>query len=316
MPPPAVDFANFGRRVLLVGAGFSHNWGGYLAAKVWEDIYGHASVRARPRVRAMMVEEPSFERVLARVRASPFGRDDATAVERAIGDAFERMDITYRDAGRRSVADSTINDFLSRFCSRPVGQGTGFVFSLNQDLLFERIYGTIVNREKLTIPGIQWSSPPPNFPTIDPIPPAATLDPTSGGASLLERRFNLIKLHGSANWRTAGGSATMVMGDHKTATIAASPLLGWYLEIFETVLCAGDVRLMVIGYSWSDDHINSAIVRAVRDYGAQVYFWDIRAPRDMLASVSDGNIILRKGFLGKASGTISSIMPAQPYNPT
>jgi SIR2-like domain len=202
------------------------------------------------------------------------------------------------------VADSTINDFLGRFCS-PVGQGTGFVFSLNQDMLFERIYGTIVIRDKLTTPGIQWLSPPPPFPT----------DPTKGSAPVLERRFNLIKLHGSANWRTSDGSVTMVMGDHKTATIAASPLLAWYLDIFETVLCAGDVHLMVIGYSWSDEHINAAIVRAVRNHRAKIYFWDIRDPRDILGSVSGSDIILRDGFLGKASGTISAVMPAQPFNP-
>jgi hypothetical protein len=57
-------------------------------------------------------------------------------------------------------------------------------------------------------------------------------------------------------------------------------------------------------------------VRAVSDHGLQVYFWDLKDPRDMLAKVLGGDIILRDGFLGKASGTIEAIMPAHPYNPT
>jgi len=60
-----------------------------------------------------MVGETSFDRVLGRVRTSPFGPDDGAAVEAAISDTFQRIDVTYRDAGRRAVADSTINDFLS-----------------------------------------------------------------------------------------------------------------------------------------------------------------------------------------------------------
>jgi hypothetical protein len=97
-------------------------------------------------------------------------------------------------------------------------------------MLFERIYGTIVMRAQLTIPASSGSLRRHVFrPSI--------------------RSPNLIKLHGSANWRVPDGSATMVMGDHKTATIAASPLLAWYIDIFETVLRVGDVHLMVIGYS-------------------------------------------------------------------
>ncbi len=311
-----LDLSAFDKRVLLAGAGFSHNWGGYLATKIWEDIYGHPRVKMRPAIGRLMVGERSFERVLGCVRRSPFETEDAAAVEQAISDTFDRMDSTYRDAGRRAVADSTINDFLSQFCRRQVGQGTGFIFSLNQDLLFERIYGTMVNREKLTIPGIQWISPARLFPTVDAIPLAVISNPMHDEPPQLERRFNLIKLHGSVNWRSSDGSMTMVVGDHKTDFIASSPLLAWYWDIFETVLCAGDVRLMVIGYSWSDDHINSTIVRAVSDHGLQVYFWDLKDPRDMLAKVLGGDIILRDGFLGKASGTIEAIMPAHPYNPT
>jgi hypothetical protein len=127
----------------------------------------------------------------------------------------------------------------------------------------------------------------------------------------LARRF--ASLRSSARWALGQSTAPIVVMPSSARSRSVS--LRRHARLFETVLCAGDVHLMVIGYSWSDEHINAAIVRAVRDHRAKIYFWDIRDPRDMLGSVSGSDIILRDGFLGKASGTISAVMPAQPFNP-
>jgi len=48
--------------------------------------------------------------------------------------------------------------------------------------------------------------------------------------------MNVIKLHGSFNWRSDDGQNLMVVGTDKTAKIAAMPLLTWYAEIFKQVL--------------------------------------------------------------------------------
>ena len=48
MPP---DIRQFNKRVLLTAAGFSRNWGGYLAKEVWEEIFSHPDVQKRPSLR-------------------------------------------------------------------------------------------------------------------------------------------------------------------------------------------------------------------------------------------------------------------------
>src|SRR6202034_1179051 len=141
------------------------------------------------------------------------------------------------------------------------------------------------------------------------IPIATVGDPSATSTGPLHKCFNLIKLHGSANWRSGDGSATMVMGDGKAATITGSPLLTWYAQIFEQVLSAGDVRLMVVGYGWGDEHINAAIARAVEHHGLQVFIWNPADPRQTLPTVPHGQMILDRGLMGVATRHLGEVMP-------
>jgi len=136
---------SFYSRVLLIGAGFSQNWGGLLATEVSGRIMAHQAVQARPRLRELLLHEASFEDALEKVRTGLYEEADAVAMETAIKAAFDSMDEGYKNPAP-PVLSATINDFIAHFCPGPVGIGTGYVFSLNQDLLLERIYGTIVNR--------------------------------------------------------------------------------------------------------------------------------------------------------------------------
>jgi hypothetical protein len=217
---------SFSKRVLLIGAGFSRNWGGLLASEIGGRIMADPAVRARPRLRELLLREPSFEDALEATRTGLFETADAKAMETGIAAVFDAMDASYRNP-TPPVLGATINDFLGRFCPGPVGMGTGYVFSLNQDLLLERIYGTIIDRQRLATPGITWLNPPPPFPAGDyPIPLASVLDPAPNPPQLL-RSFNHIKLHGSINWRSADNSSSMVIGRRKPLSIARLPLIGW-----------------------------------------------------------------------------------------
>jgi SIR2-like domain len=97
-------------------------------------------------------------------------------------------------------------------------------------------------------------------------------DPKTQGR--LQNQMNVIKLHGSFNWRSADGNNVMVVGTDKTAEIAAHPLLNWYADIFREVLSAGDVRLMIVGYGFADEHINAVIAEAVENHGLTVFIWN------------------------------------------
>ncbi len=305
--------ASFSRRVLLVGAGFSRNWGGFLASEVGGRILAHPEVVERTNLRELILREPSFEDALEKTRTGLFETEDAAAMEAAIKTAFDEMDSEYKNP-TPPVLGATINDFIGRFCPGAVGIGTGYVFSLNQDLLFERIYGTQVQTQSLTTPGVRWSARPPHFPAAaEPIPSASPIDPSVDAIQLLQN-FNLIKLHGSVNWRSTDGSEAMVMGRRKPLTIARSPLIGWYHQVFERVLFSGDVRLMVIGYGWGDEHINEPIAEAVRNYGLQVYSWDPSHPRDLLQNMTRRDDILG-GITGVFTRPMTEVMPHTPTNP-
>jgi hypothetical protein len=65
-----MDIGNFSKCVLLTGAGWSRNWGARLAAGVWELLMDDADTAANDRLRALLLEEPSFEVALAKTQAT------------------------------------------------------------------------------------------------------------------------------------------------------------------------------------------------------------------------------------------------------
>jgi hypothetical protein len=82
-----------------------------------------------------------------------------------------------------------------------------------------------------------------------------------------------IKLHGSCNWNdgTSGGRI-LIMGGQKAIDIEQFPIWTWY-HLFREFLLRPDARLMVIGYSFSDRHINAAIGEGV-DRGLKLFIID------------------------------------------
>ena len=304
----------FSKRVLLVGAGFARNWSGMLASEVRESLSSHRAVQERPAINKLLLEETSFEVALEEVRRGKFEDQDQAAIEEAIISAFEQMDGRYRNPNS-PVLGASINDFIGRFCPGPVGTGTGYVFSLNQDLLLERIYGTQVDRQQFTLPGVTWPERRPDGPAgALPIPPATISDLVDINAPHLTNNFNLIKLHGSINWRSSPDFPSMVMGTRKTLMIGNVPLLAWYHEVFEEVLSDGDVRLLVIGYGWADEHVNEAIAAAVKNHGLRVFSWNPTEPVDLLNGRPFGDAI-EKGLMGYATQNLTEVMPPTPQNP-
>jgi hypothetical protein len=304
---------SFSKRVLLIGAGFSRNWGGLMASEVGGRIMAHPAVAALPRLRELILNEPSFEDALEKTRTGLFEAADAEAMETAIKAAFESMDEGYKNPAP-PVLGATINDFIAKFCPGAVGIGTGYVFSLNQDLLLERIYGTIPNRQQLVLPGITWRDRTHPYPMgAYPIPLASVTDPLASEPALL-RNFNHIKLHGSINWRSSDGSSSIVIGRRKPLTIAKTPLLDWYHRVFESVICSGDVRLMVIGYGWADEHVNEPIANAVLHHRLQIYSWNPAHPKALLEDKHRGKDIL-PGIMGFTTRSMTEVMPPTPTSP-
>jgi SIR2-like domain len=150
------------------------------------------------------------------------------------------------------------------------------IFTLNQDTLLERHYlGTVV--------GGKWNAS--QIPGIKPLGnPGTFLSPSDAKIALQQpdpNNFKLspsvqpyIKLHGSCNWNDGpSGGRILIMGGKKAISIDQFQLLAWFHREFRQFLQRPDTRLMVIGYSFGDAHINTAIEEGV-EKGLKLFIID------------------------------------------
>jgi len=94
--------------------------------------------------------------------------------------------------------------------------------------------------------------------------------------------MNYIKLHGSYNWRTGGPSEdVMVLGGAKEVSIARYPILSFYFDVFRSVCLAPGMRLLIVGYSFRDRHVNEIIAQGVRESGLKLFIIDPKPPTQL-----------------------------------
>jgi hypothetical protein len=269
--------------VLLVGAGFSRNWGGWLANEAFEYLLGCPQVDAD--IRALLWSHrktDGFEGALATLQQEHLSKKDSSSEERlrklqdAITLMFGAMDTAFDGINFEFQSDIEylVQSFLVRFDA---------IFTLNQDLLLERHY---LEHNRLSSKR-RWSGW--QIPGMSPITSTADAVPSlrMGIDRIIGKRtpdsppFTLqgslqpyFKLHGSSNWTDASGTQLLVMGGDKGSVIAEYPVLKWYQEQFKDYLARPDTRLMVIGYSFSDLHINEAIRDAVEAGNLRIFIID------------------------------------------
>ena len=267
--------------VLLTGAGFSRNWGGWLANEAFEYLIGSPEIDDH--IRHLLWKHKSmgggFEEALAELQqAYTHSKNDRTRkpladLQAAIVGMFNYMNLAFDgiqfepQKQQNFVKEHLIGTFLARFDA---------IFTLNQDLLLERHYlndpdfwavstPRMVEMERRAnagdkavqhdLPGRLGSHSRPGA--------RASARPTRRICGNSRDAQPYYKLHGSTNW--IGGvdvqPRLLIMGGNKAVEINQYPLLAWYHKQFDEYL-ARSTRLMVIGYSFSDMHINRAILKA------------------------------------------------------
>jgi hypothetical protein len=255
--------------LLLLGAGFSHNWGGWLASEVFEYLLGDPQIKDNSFLRNLLWEHQhtgGFENALEELNQllvrDPRFANDHNSLYAAVRRMFDAMNAGYRGKGlefRKPFGhDHPMRDFLVRFKA---------VFSLNQDTLLEQIY--LADKSNLIdsfawrnwqIPGMALLPAPADKPIY---PEATGLWILSNDHSISATEQPTFKLHGSSNWKTSSDQQMMIIGGGKAQAIARHPVLLWYAEEFKRHLGQPGARLMVIGYSFSDTHINDALQAAI-----------------------------------------------------
>jgi hypothetical protein len=313
----ASDIGLFSKCTILTGAGWTRNWGGQLAGEVWQYLVGNRAIQQRACVRELLVEEGSFEAAAGKLQIAPFNAVDRQTFERTLMDTFVAMDAEVA----RPDHDPWINlykvqDLLFRFWGQRGDRvNAGYFFTLNQDLWPERyLYNQqVMGAAAPALPGLQGRANQRLFEAdLGRYNEAFLMQPVSNGVTPLQLRgaFNVIKLHGSFNWRTPDGRNAMIIGTEKSAQIAAFQLLTEYWQIFRAVLQAGDVRLMVVGYGFRDEHVNAAIADAVENHGLRVFIWDTISNLMEHVRAAPHGVRIWKGVLSTANRSMAEVFPS------
>lgn len=297
--------------LLLIGAGFSHNWGGWLAHRFFDILMSEPAAQADASLRDLLWKhqngggfEAAFEELQIGVLDQPDLQPRLDALETALHAVFARMNHAFfRREGGYEFNNSTgwfIREILVRFDA---------IFSLNQDLLLERAYidgGNIgltgARRwDGAVLPGVRWPHPRP----ADYLPTEwdAARWIVDGPVETPKRMQPVYKLHGSSNWFRPDGSNLLVLGGAKADRIAEAQILAGYFTEFERRLALPDTRLMIIGYGFNDAHINAALVRAAGT-GLKIFFVDPRGA-NAFDHVEDSQRF-RDMFIGASTPALSA----------
>lgn len=92
--------------------------------------------------------------------------------------------------------------------------------------------------------------------------------------SIAHKNQPYFKLHGSSNWYSSSEKQLLIAGGNKEKLIKTHPLLNWYQEKFKEYVSAPNTKLMIIGYSFSDEHINAVLHEAVCNTGLKLFIID------------------------------------------
>jgi hypothetical protein len=269
--------------LLLLGAGYSHNWGGWLANRFFDILMSEPAVQGDAGLRDLLWKHRNaggFEAALEELQLGVLDQTDLQprldGLETALRAVFARMNgAFFRREGGYEFNNATgwfIREMLVSFDA---------IFSLNQDLLLERAYindGNIgltgARRwDGAVLPGVRWPHPRP----ADYLPTEwdAARWIVDGPVETPKRMQPVYKLHGSSSWFRPDGSNLLVLGGAKADRIAEAQILAEYFTEFEHRLALAETRIMIIGYGFNDAHINAALVAAA-DTGLKMFIVDPR----------------------------------------
>ncbi len=272
--------------ILLTGAGFSYNWGGWLASEAFEYLLGAPELDDYCRDLLWAHKDTGgFEKSLSVLQTgnpNPAEGSPLRQLEAAIRAMFGAMNRGFFRTGFEleftrppETGANSVAEFLARFDA---------IFTLNQDLLLEIGYcqraGPIPQALNprwtgLEFPGMQTRVQP------TPLSPAGawvgSRCPTPGVQSVAPANAStqpIYKLHGSSNWVDETGNHLLVMGGDKPSSIKGSKVLSLYMQEFERRLREPDAHVMIIGYGFRDDHINTALRTAAEARSLKAFIID------------------------------------------
>jgi len=232
-------------------------------------IQEHQAIKGIPRIKDLLAQEENFETAYTIVIDNPkFTPKEIEAFRVALEDTYTMME---EQICRCHTQSTTMH--LSRLgplvhtISKYSGSERAFWFTLNQDLFLERQK----RWQAAGIPDLFTSdsqrlnpAPPESYKLPSPVKSRELIQSELSGAIQGHVGPVYIKLHGSLSWKSYTEKPGMVLGINKLEKIRAEPLLDEYYKIFEEYFQKEHRRVVVIGYSFRDEHINDVLLGAVQ----------------------------------------------------
>lgn len=255
------------KRILLTGAGFTHNLGTPLAKGMWAEIFNNRIIQSMPRIKSLMLDDFDYESVYYRVMEGRFDPPEMSSMIQAISEAYEVIDIIIRSEPPHPLNILKLCELIDRFAEN---KRKSFIFTLNQDLFIERFQrlgkktpsilgvGSVIDEEAIHFRKQVKQS------LYNQIPKKEEIDDIVN-KQMKNEKFFLVKLHGSQVWRSASNSQVIVIGRTKESDIKKEPILTKYFDIFKEVLLKPEQNLLIIGYGFGDEHINKILVHAINN---------------------------------------------------
>ncbi|WP_341915760.1 SIR2 family protein [Ferrovibrio terrae] len=265
-------------RALLIGAGFSYNWGGPLASDLFSRLLGSPELTDGDLILLRKYPQ-NFEDTLA-VLQMEFMKSGKTSLtpqlermQNALKRIFDELNADFSTATfefqKPIFREYSLSQFLAYFNT---------IFSLNQDLLLE--YHYLNGNVELSGQGWSgWVLPGMKRAREVASPLVSEAARYMWAAEDVPYKLDgkvqpLIKLHGSSNWIDAKNNSLMIMGGYKDRAIAAHSVLKQHLETFRSEISKPNTHLMIIGYGFNDNHINNALFDAAKTGNLKLFIVD------------------------------------------
>ena len=298
--------------LFLTGAGFTKNFGGFLSAEMWAQIFNHPEVQQRPKLRELLQGRFHFESAYSMVvDRETYDAQDKKAIRQAVHDAYRRLDEALRLAPPGPVDTVQIRRFLDTIWKG--NGGVGLFFTLNQDLFVERCWGFV----SPGVPAFPTSTYRLNAPALhasDFVTLPLSDSPNKVDDAFTADTIRYVKLHGSYGWRSSNGTNQLVIGTRKEPLIQSEPLLQSYFALLEDAIAEGGKQAVVIGYGFRDQHINNILLNGVKEHGLRLYVIDTRMPEVLEADLRNGHYYamgLLAGLSGYFPYSLSEIFPSK-----
>lgn len=262
--------------IILTGAGFSKNFGGFLGIEMWSEIFNEIN---NPKTkhhflnRGDEAKDFNFENIYSEIiKSNNFSDNQKEELKEAIYAVYRRMDFNIMER----LEDSSFCDLDNMYSDKKKDK---LLFTLNQDLLLER-------KKKLFI---GWAGLHPNDELKDQhsLPNECPEIIIPEDSEIFEQRIKgqtgliYLKLHGSYKWKRKDGDNNMILGINKEEDIKKEPILNWYFNIFREAIAQKNKKLLIIGYSFQDKHINKIIYEGIDKYDLRLYILNTQSPQDL-----------------------------------